>query len=228
MSATTNLTVPVEPTGPDARTAARIPLWLKLVYTAFMAVLVPVYLYYYGWTNFLYFCDVALILTLVGIWIESPRLISMCAIGITVPQIVWVIDFVGTAVGYPVVGMTTYMFEAHRSLLLRGLSLFHGWLPFLLLYLVARLGYDRRALLNWAVLAWVLLLICFFFMPPPSPDAGLTPVNINYVFGFNDAAAQTFMHPYLWLLGMIVLMPIICFLPVHFVFARLMPKARNP
>jgi hypothetical protein len=29
----------------------RVPLWLKLAYTAFMAMLVPVYLYYYGPTN---------------------------------------------------------------------------------------------------------------------------------------------------------------------------------
>ena len=85
-----------------APAAPRIPLWLKLVYTAFMAVLVPVYWYYYGPTNFLYFCDVALILTLVGIWNESPLLVSMCAVGILVPQLIWVIDFVGTAVGYPV------------------------------------------------------------------------------------------------------------------------------
>src|SRR6516165_12715400 len=53
-------------------TAPRVPVWLKLAYTAFMAVLVPVYLRNYGPTNFLYFCDVALIITLVGIWIESP------------------------------------------------------------------------------------------------------------------------------------------------------------
>ena len=71
----------------------RLPLWLKLVYTAFMVVLVPVYWYYYGPTNFLYFCDVALILTLVGIWIESPLLISMCAVGILAPQTLWVVDF---------------------------------------------------------------------------------------------------------------------------------------
>ncbi len=85
---------------------------------------------------------------------------------------VWVVDFIGTAIGYPVIGMTAYMFNANSSLFLRGLSLFHGWLPFLLLYLVARLGYDRRALLYWTVLAWVLILVCFFFMPPPNPNAG--------------------------------------------------------
>src|SRR5262245_47017027 len=117
-----------------APSAPRIPLWLKLAFTAFMAVMVPVYLYYYGWTNFLYFCDIAMILTLIGMWKESPLLFSMSAIGIIVPQMIWVADFVGTIFGYPVVHMTTYMFNANSSLLLRGLSLFHGWLPFLLIY----------------------------------------------------------------------------------------------
>jgi hypothetical protein len=207
--------------------APRIPLWFKLIYTAFMAVLVPVYWHYYGPTNFLYFCDVALILTLVGIWIESPLLLSMCAIGITVPQIVWVLDFAGTAVGLPLNNMTAYMFETHRSLFLRGLSLFHGWLPFLLLYLIWKVGYDRRAFLHWAALAWVLILICFFFMPPPNPNAGLTPVNINYVWGLNDAEPQTWMHPYVWVIGMMLLMPVICFAPVHFVLARFWPEAQR-
>jgi hypothetical protein len=42
----------------------------------------PVYLRNYGPTNFLYFCDVAPIITLVGIWVESPLLILSCAVGI--------------------------------------------------------------------------------------------------------------------------------------------------
>ena len=90
---------------------------------------------------------------------------------------------------------------------------------------MAKLGYDRRALLYWTVLAWVLILICFFFMPPPNPNAGLTPVNINYVWGLNDAAPQTWMPAWLWVIGMMVLMPVICFLPVHFLFSRFMPQA---
>jgi len=112
-----------------------VPLWLKLVFSAFLAVLVPVYWYYYGPTNFLYFCDVALILTLVGLWIESPLLISMCAVGLLAPQTLWVVDFVMNFFGVSLVGMTAYMFNHDSSLFLRGLSLFHGWLPFLLVIL---------------------------------------------------------------------------------------------
>jgi hypothetical protein len=204
--------------------ASRLPLWLKLAYTAFMAVLVPVYWRNYGPTNFLYFCDVALIITLVGIWIESPLLVSMCAVGILASQALWVVDFLSNLIGVPLTGMTDYMFAADHSLFLRSLSLFHGWLPFLLVYLVWRLGYDRRGLAAWTAVAWALVLICFFFMPPPRPDPGLTPVNINYVWGMSDTAAQQWMPPAVWVAGLIVLLPVLLYVPVHFLLRRSMPK----
>src|SRR5438445_8727166 len=156
---------------------------LKLIFTGFMAVLVPVYLHNYGPTNFLYFCDTALLLTLVSIWTKHSLPVSMAAVGILIPQFFWCVDFLCGLLGFRLTGLTDYMFESHRSLFLRGLSLFHGWLPFLLLYLVWKLGYDRRAFLYWTALGTALILICFFLMPPPNPNPGLTPVNINYVWG---------------------------------------------
>jgi hypothetical protein len=210
---------------PRASSANRLPLWFKLAYSAFMAVLVPVYWHYYGPTNFLYFCDVALILTLIGIWLESPLLISMCAVGILLPQALWVVDFLGNLTGFPITGMTDYMFKHENSLFLRGLSLFHGWLPFLLAFLAWRLGYDRRGWLAWSGLAVALLLICFFLMPPPHPDPGLTPVNINYVWGMSDNFAQSFVDPAVWLIGLIIGIPLLLCLPVHLLLLRLAPRA---
>jgi hypothetical protein len=204
---------------------ARVPLALKLAYSAFMAVLVPVYWNYYGPTNFLYFCDVALIITLFAIWPENALLISMCATGVLVAQAVWVVDFLANLAGVSLTGMTNYMFDANRSLFLRLLSLFHGWLPFLLIYLVWRVGYDRRAFWPWTVLAWALLLVCFFLMPPPTPHPGLAPVNINYVWGLSDTAAQSWVPPSIWLAGLLIGLPLFAFAPAHFVLARLMPKA---
>ena len=116
--------------------------------------------------------------------------------------------------------MTDYMFKHENSLFLRGLSLFHGWLPFLLAYLVWQLGYDRRGFPAWTVLAWVLLLICFFFMPPPHPNPGLTPVNINYVWGPSDNAAQTWVHPYVWLAGLMIGMPLLLFCAGAFLLSQ--------
>lgn len=206
---------------------ARIPLVVKLSYTGFMAVLIPVYWHYYGPTNFLYFCDVALIVTLIAIWSENALLISMCAVGIMVPQAIWVADFLCNAIGFSLTGMTDYMFDAHRSLFLRLLSLFHGWLPFLLIYLVWRIGYDRRALHSWTGVSWVLLPVCFFLMPPPTASPGLTPVNINYVFGMSDNAPQTFVPGWAWFLGLVIGLPLLVYLPTHVVLARVMPQASS-
>ena len=122
----------------------RIPLAAKLFITAFLAILVPVYLHTYGVTNFLWFCDAALILTVIGMWLENSLIISACAVGILLPQCVWLVDFGGQLLGFRLLGLTGYMFDSHLSLFARGLSLFHGWLPMLLVWLLSCLGYDRR------------------------------------------------------------------------------------
>src|SRR5277367_3449294 len=114
--------------------ASRVPLSLKLAYTGYVAVLIPVYWHYYGPTNFLYFCDMALILTLIGIWPENALLISMACVGIVVMQTYWLIDLLFNAAGYSLTGITDYMFDPSRSLFLRLLSLYHAWMPLLLVY----------------------------------------------------------------------------------------------
>lgn len=207
-------------------TRAIVPLWLKLAYTAFMAVLVPVYWYHYGPTNFLYFCDVALFLFLIGIWLEHSLLISVATVGILGTQALWVIDFVAQIGGFSVTGMTAYMFEAERPLYLRSLSLFHGWLPFFGLFLVWRLGYHRRAFWLWTVTAWALVLICFLYTPPPSPDRGIKPVNINYVYGFSSSEPQQWMSPVAWVLVEMAALPLLLCLPAHVLFrSRLFRQA---
>lgn len=204
------------------RQTARLPLWLKLAYTGFMAVLIPVYWSKYGPTNFLYFCDVALLLTLAAVWLESPLLASIPAVGILLPQTFWCLDFAAHLAGFNLTGMTNYMFDAQRPLFLRGLSLFHGWLPFMLIFLVARLGYDRRAGKVWILGAWALMLICFFFLPKPGAAgvSALTPVNVNYVYGMSDAAPQSWMPTWAWLATMMTALPLVFWLPTHFILKK--------
>jgi hypothetical protein len=207
----------------------RIPLWVKLTYTLFLCVLVPYYWRTYGPTNFLYFCDISLFLALAAVWLESPLLASMPAVGIVLPQMVWVADFFAGLLGIHLLGMTAYMFQESIPLFARALSLFHGWLPFFLLWLVYRLGYDRRAFLAWTGLAWVLVLICYFFLPqPPAPAANPNlPVNINYVYGLSDAHAQTWMPPGLYLALLMLALPVVLFLPTHLVLRKLFPTDRR-
>ncbi|MGK0303149.1 MAG: hypothetical protein ACI89X_004037 [Planctomycetota bacterium] len=205
--------------------APKIPMAAKLLFTAFMAVLVPSYWWNYGPTNFLYFCDVALFLTLIGMWTEKSLPISMATVGIMVPQILWVADYVSNFAGVPLIGLTDYMFDEESPLFNRSLSLFHGWLPFLLLWLTARVGYDRRAALAWIATAWVLLIVCYLWMPAPpaDPNDPNLPFNINYVYGFDGQ--QPWMSQTAWLVLVLLLQPLAVVGPMHWLLQRFARKA---
>ncbi len=207
----------------------RIPLLVKILYTAFVAVLVPYYWHAYGPTNFLYFCDTALLLTVVALWREDALLASACAVGILIPQAVWVVDFLGGIFGAAPIGMTAYMFNPKLSLFTRGLSFFHFWLPFVLVWMVWKLGYDKRALPFWTVLAWALMLVGYFFLPaPPAPLGNPNiPVNVNYVFGLGDDKPQTWMPPLAWLLVMLAGLPALVYVPTHWLLKKFFPTAAS-
>ena len=205
---------------------SRIPLVVKLAYTLFLCILVPIYLRDYGWTNFLYYCDVALLMTLVAVWREEPLWVSMPAVGILLPQAFWMLDFLGRCIELPFCTMTEYMFDPSRSRFTRGLSLFHFWLPIFLVWLLWRLGYDRRAVFRWSGLAWVLMLVCYFCMPAPSPDITDRdlPVNINYVYGMSGQ--QEWMHPLAYLGLLLVALPVCVYVPTHLVLRTVFRDAR--
>jgi hypothetical protein len=204
----------------------------KVAITAFLAVLVPIYLHTYGPTNFLWFCDAALIVTVADMWLESSLLISMCAVGILLPQCLWLADFGSNLLGFHFLNLTGYMFDPKLPLFTRGLSLFHGWLPLLLVWLLFRLGYDKRALSAWTALAAGLMLVCYFFTPlagahPANPNI---PININYVYGFNDQQPQHWVNQNLYVILWLGALWLAAFLPTHLilqnVFAVPPPAAR--
>ena len=199
-----------------------IPLAVKLAYSVFVGVLVPYYWTTYSAWNFLFFCDVALLMGLAAFWLESPLLMSLAAVGITLPQLLWVADLL---VGARITGMTSYMFDSKLPVFVRALSSFHGWLPFVLIWGVWRLGYDRRALVGWTVISTVILLSSFFLAPkPPAPaEFPQRAVNLNYVHGLDYEKPQTYMPPLLWLSIMIVGFPIVFYLPAHLVFRKVIP-----
>jgi hypothetical protein len=209
-----------------AMTRSSLPRWIVLTYTTFMLVLIPVYAWHYGWTNFLYFCDVALLLTLYGMWRPSPLAISMAAVGILLPQALWCADYAWGGwhhlMGQPYSGMTGYMFDEAKPFYLRALSLFHGWLPFLLVYLVMKVGYDSRALVRWTLLMVGLCLFAYFALPPAGAvlvDPN-TPRNVNYVFGMNDSAPQTWLPSGGYLVGWMGFLFACVALPTHLVLKK--------
>jgi len=201
----------------------KIPLAAKVSGAVFLAVLVPVYLHTYGPTNFLWFCDAALILTVAGMWLESSLLISMCAVGILLPQCLWLADFGSGLLGFHSLGLTGYMFDSHLPLFTRGLSLFHGWLPLLLVWLLFRLGYDKRALSAWTSLAVVLVLACYLFTPPAGahPANPNTPINLNYLYGFNDQQPQLWVNQNLYVVVWLGVLWLVAFLPTHLALRKI-------
>lgn len=199
---------------------ARIPLALKLAYTLFVAILVPYYWINFSPWNFLFFCDLALLITLPALWLESSMLMSMPAVGLALPQSLWIADFL---TGSRITGITSYMFDPTVPLFGRGLSLFHFWLPVLMVWGVWRLGYHRWALFLWTAISTVVLITCYFAAPaPPAPSSNPNlAVNINFVHGLSYEKPQTWLPPWLWLTGMIVGYPIVFYLPSHLTFRSL-------
>jgi hypothetical protein len=92
----------------------------------------------------------------------------------------------------------------------------------MLLFLVARMGYDRRAGKAWLLTAWALMLICFFLLPKPGtlPADSLSPVNVNYVSGMSDAAPQSWMPAWAWLAALMTGLSLLARLPTHFALKR--------
>jgi hypothetical protein len=138
-------------------------------------------------------------------------------------------DFLGSLAGMPLIGMTQYMFDDGIPWFTRGLSFFHFWLPIFLVYLVVKLGYDRRAFLLWTAMALVLLPVCYFLLQPPPAPAGNpnTPVNVNYVYGFSDQAPQTWLPPGLWLATLMVGLPLAVYGTTHALLSRITARAQE-
>jgi hypothetical protein len=201
----------------DPAARGRIPLAVKLAYSAFVAVLVPSYLGYepYGPVNFLWFCDIALVLTTAALWWESPFLASMQLVAVLLGSVVWIADFLARLLtGTFLVRWTHYMFRPDIPLFIRSLSLYHGFLWLLLLWMVARLGYDRRAWLAQCLLACVVLPVCYFFTDPVR--------GLNGVFGPGGPEPQRWMAPGLWLALVMLGYPLCVFLPTHLLLRQML------
>jgi hypothetical protein len=192
---------------------AVIPLWLTIPYTLFVCLLVRVYWRHYGPANFLWFSDIALIVTVPALWLESSLLASMMALAVILPELAWNVDFFARLTsGAPLMGLSAYMFDRSLPRFIRALSLFHVGLPPLLLWLVHRLGYDKRALIAQTLVAIIVLPLSYRFGGPGE--------NINWVYGFGNRP-QTRVPAMWFLIFLLVMFPFALYLPTHFALDRL-------
>jgi hypothetical protein len=164
----------------DQIAGRRFPSWLRWATVIWLAVWFPAYWHTWGVANFVHLCDIAVILTCVGVWTNSALLISSQAVGSLLVDTTWALDAGARFFfGRQLFGGTEYLFDAHYPLWIRLLTLFHLAMPPLLLWGISRTGYDRR---GWALQSAIALpaFIAARFTPPAA--------NINYAF------ADPFIH----------------------------------
>ena len=184
----------------------RVPLWLKIMWTFWLAVWIPLYWQQYGAQNFLYFCDLGNILIGVALWTESRLIFSWQATGLLVFQSLYIVDLVSALVsGRHLIGGTEYMFDSAVPLHLRLLSLFHVVTPPLLLWAVARLGYDRRGWKLQTVTTWVVVTINYLWR---------SERDVNWARGLFYREQHAVPGP-VYLLAYFVLVPLLVYLPTH-------------
>ena len=185
---------------------AGLPLWLKLVYTAFFIAWVPVILHAYGPTNFLWLCNVCNFLLVYGVWRESRLIFSSQLLAVFLTDIVWAVDVLGwTLAGDFPLGFAAYMANEELPLAARALSLYHLVMPVMLVFGVRRLGYDGRALGLQALITAIMLPISLALSPQEW--------NINWVWG--PGFVQTWMPAWAWVTLCTLGYPLVLYLPVH-------------
>lgn len=89
------------------------------------------------------------------------------------------------------------------------MSLFHLWLPPLLIWMLSRLGYDKRALPVQTIFGSAVLIASYRLTAPEE--------NVNWVFGIG--AVQKNRRPGR-LIAALVLFPLVFYAPAHLIFKR--------
>lgn len=199
-------------------TERRIPLWLKIGWSVWVALWIPLYGMHYGPSVFLWFCDIANLLILVGLWTESSLILSWQAVSVLLVQILFSLNVISRVVfNHLFIPGTQWLFQEDLPLRVRLASIFmHLAAPPVLIWGLWKLRYDKRAILFQIATACVVLPLCRFW------DAEL---NLNWVwkpFG----RTQTVVSPTLYLFVCIVGYTLLLFLPTHVLLVRLFGRKK--
>ncbi|PSJ23710.1 hypothetical protein CVH10_02320 [Halomonas sp. ND22Bw] len=185
----------------------RLPRWLKVAFTLWMLFWAPSVALRIGIQNYLWLCNLANFLLLVGLWAESRRLVSMACLATALVGSLWALDAgVAWASGWHPIGGTEYMFDAGIPLSVRLLSLYHLVLPLVAGFGVVRLGFDRTALAWQTALTWAAILAAWWLTDPRR--------NVNWVKG-PFGGDQAWLPDGLYVIALMLVWPLALYLPVH-------------
>jgi hypothetical protein len=196
----------------------RIPLWLKIAWTFWLIVWVPLYWRQYGAQNFLFFCDLGNFLIGLGLWLESPLLFSWQACGLLLFQTLFMVDLlIATLSGRHLIGGTEFMFDANVPLSIRLLSLFHVVAVPLMLWALWRVGYDGRGWKLQTLTTWIVVPINYLWKPQ---------YDVNWARGlfFREQHA---IPGSLYLLAYLLIVPFCVYWPTHLLLRKLTRRWRD-
>jgi hypothetical protein len=187
---------------------ARMPLWLKLLWSGWVIAWVPFYGKQYGAQTFLFFCDLGNFFIAAALWLESPLIFSWQACGLLLFQALYTIDLVAAVLtGMHPIGGTEYMFDTRVPLFVRLLSLFHIVMPPLLLWAIWRLGYDPRGWKYQTITTWLVVPVNYFWRPQS---------DVNWARGpfFRELHGPASI---IYLIAYLILVPLLVYWPSHLV-----------
>lgn len=184
-----------------------VPLWVKIAWTAMVLAIVLIYWRHRGPANFLWLSDVAFLLLVPGLWLESSFIVSVVACMVLLAETLWSISFFGQLLRLPrLTGIADYMFDNETPRWLRAVSLFHLPLLAVIIWGPWRLGYDPGVLPWTVLLTWLVLLLTRWLTGPER--------NINHVYRLPIAAGANFT-PVRHMLTLMTLVPLVLQLPAH-------------
>ena len=191
---------------------------LRWVAVCFLAAWVPSYVVYWGPSDLLYLCNVAVVLTCAGLWFGNSLLLSSQAVATMVIGTLWCVDVAWVALTQrqPLIGGVEYMWDAQTPLWLRLLSFDHLAAPVVTLWGVRKVGYDRRAWAFQSAVAAVVLVASRIVAPGRNLNFGEKELVTSHTWG-----PPTVHLLFIW--SMLVL---VVYWPVHAVLMRVMPARR--
>lgn len=196
-----------------------LPLWLKVGFTLWMAFWIPATVVIYGPQNFFWLCNLASFLILAALWLESRLLMSAQLLSVLLVGILWAFDVtVAFVFGAHPIGGTEYMFEDDALLRERMVSFYHVLLPVISVYACMRLGYEPRGLWLQTGITWVAIVLSRLFTDVDR--------NINWVYGPFGEVGEPFA-PWLYILAVMALWPLVLYLPVHLLARALWGRGRQ-
>lgn len=146
--------------------------WIALIW---LVVYLPAYGRAYPLTNFLFLCNLGVTITALAVIVGNRLWVSSQAVAAPVIGIAWGLDAGWkVATGDFLYGGTAYMWDPQYPLFTRILSLYHLAWPLVLLWCLARAGYDRRGWPLQTAIAATSIVIARLATDPAQ--------NVNFAF----------------------------------------------